>query len=210
MSPGSPSVLDLSWHAESQASYSVVAIAASAGAFAVFCGILGGLSRDFPVPVLLVQHRGAGYGEQLLELLSCRTRLRVRGMQEGDRPQPGTLHVALGGRHVTVDAAGAVAIGRGRTYGKPCPSCDQLLESVAAFYGPHAIAVLLSGDGRDGALGATAIRKRGGFVIAQDPSTSRYEGMPSTAVETRKVDLVLPPDQIAFALTTLTSEPVAA
>jgi len=184
--------------------HSVVAIAASAGAFATFGQILGDLTPDFPAPVLLVQHRASGYGEQLLELLCAKTRLRVRGIRHRDRPRPGTVHVAMGGRHVTVDKSGALALGGSRTYGQPCPSCDEFFQSVAECYGSRAIAVVLSGDGRDGALGVVSIRERGGFVIAQHPSTSPYEGMPRSAAETRKVDLVLRPDQIGFALTTLT------
>src|SRR5689334_8126966 len=83
------------------------------------------------------------------------------------------------------------------------PSVDILFKSVAACYANAAVAVVLSGYGRDGAEGVRAIRERGGFVIAQDRDSSEQFGMPSSAIETRRVDLVLPLQHIAFALTTI-------
>ena len=86
------------------------------------------------------------------------------------------------------------------------PSVDLLFRSVAACYGDCAVGVVLSGMGRDGVAGVHAIRGRGGFVIAQDRGTSDEFGMPCSAIETRRVDLVLPLHHIGFALNTLFSE----
>jgi two-component system chemotaxis response regulator CheB len=83
------------------------------------------------------------------------------------------------------------------------PSADLLFESVAAAYGERAIAVVLTGAGKDGSMGVTAIKKRGGTVIVQDEATSEFFGMPSAAIRTGTVDFVLSLEEIPSALVTL-------
>jgi two-component system chemotaxis response regulator CheB len=78
-----------------------------------------------------------------------------------------------------------------------------LFGSVAAVFGEHAIAVVLTGAGSDGSSGAHAIKERGGRVIAQDEDTSDFFSMPSSAIETGSVDLVLPLEEIPRALVSL-------
>jgi two-component system, chemotaxis family, protein-glutamate methylesterase/glutaminase len=77
---------------------------------------------------------------------------------------------------------------------------------VALAFPNRAIAVVLTGTGRDGAQGTKAIHEEGGFTISQDVTTSEQFGMPCAAIETRKVDLVLPLRYIGFALTVLASD----
>jgi two-component system chemotaxis response regulator CheB len=86
---------------------------------------------------------------------------------------------------------------------------DLLLQSVAASFKERAIAVILTGKGNDGALGAQAIHKMAGKVIAQDESTSEFFQMPSATIQTGKVDLVLPSNAIASTLVNLVMSQVA-
>ncbi|MFC1707276.1 CheB methylesterase domain-containing protein, partial [Planctomycetota bacterium] len=76
------------------------------------------------------------------------------------------------------------------------PSVDVLFRSLARSYAQRALAVVLSGMGRDGAEGAKAISSRGGRVIAQDEESSAIFGMPRSVIETGAADMVLPPDAI--------------
>jgi two-component system chemotaxis response regulator CheB len=80
------------------------------------------------------------------------------------------------------------------------PSADVLFESVAEVYGPRAIVCVLTGTGRDGAVGVAAVRDHGGTVIAEDPDTAEFSGMPSAAVGTGKVGRVLPLHEIPTAI----------
>jgi two-component system CheB/CheR fusion protein len=77
---------------------------------------------------------------------------------------------------------------------------DYFLRSLAADEGEHAVAVILSDTGTDGALGAKAVKEAGGLVVAQDPHTAEHDGMPRRAIETGVVDLVVTPEQIANEL----------
>jgi two-component system chemotaxis response regulator CheB len=83
------------------------------------------------------------------------------------------------------------------------PSADLLFESAAASYRERAIAVVLSGSGKDGAMGVRAIKKMGGTVIVQDEKTAEFFGMPGAAQQTGIVDFILPLHEIAPALQTL-------
>jgi two-component system chemotaxis response regulator CheB len=88
------------------------------------------------------------------------------------------------------------------------PSGDLLLTSLAATLGHDAVAVVLTGMGRDGALGTAAVKAAGGFTIAQDEATSAIYGMPRAAAEAG-VDRVLPLGDIAGELRTLTLQAAA-
>ena len=83
------------------------------------------------------------------------------------------------------------------------PSADLLFESVAGSFKSRAIAVVLTGTGSDGSMGVQAIKKMGGTVVTQDEGTSEFFGMPSAAIQTGRVDFVLPLNEIGQALTTL-------
>jgi two-component system chemotaxis response regulator CheB len=84
---------------------------------------------------------------------------------------------------------------------------DTLLTSLATAAGPRAIAVVLTGMLRDGALGVRAVKRHGGRVLVQDPATARAASMPASAIATGCVDFVLPLERISTALTALAMAP---
>ena len=86
------------------------------------------------------------------------------------------------------------------------PSADLLFKSLAESVGARAVAVVLTGTGRDGAQGVRAVKAAGGVTIAQDEPSSRFVGMPRSAVETNCVDFVLPLDEVAPSLVNLLGE----
>ena len=182
----------------------VVAIAASAGGLRALRQILAALPASFPAPLLLALHRGDAPAGTLVDVLRSRTELAVREARQGERPLGGTLYVAPGGRHLELTPGGRLSVRRAGRINFVCPSADLLFASAARRYGSRALAVVLTGEGRDGAQGAKAVRKAGGFVLVQDRSTSEHFGMPCSAIETRKPDLVLPLGEIAYALEVLT------
>jgi two-component system, chemotaxis family, protein-glutamate methylesterase/glutaminase len=106
----------------------------------------------------------------------------VRLADEGDHAEPGTIYIAPPDRHLLVGPEGTLTLIRSELVHFVRPSADLLFESVAASYGPRAIACVLTGSGSDGAMGASAVKSRGGTVIAEDPELAEFKGMPEAVV----------------------------
>jgi len=187
----------------SDARFDVVGMASSAGGLTALSAILSRLPVDFPAALVLVQHLDPRHGSLLAEVLSRRTALVVRQAREGDQLAPGTVFVAPPDHHLLVEAGGRLALSQTELVHFVRPSADLMFESLAAAYGPRAIAVVLTGTGFDGATGVTAVKERGGTVIAQDELSSEFFGMPGATIHTGCVDFTLDLNEIASALMTL-------
>jgi len=177
--------------------YSVVAVAASAGGIIALGALLGALPVGLPVPVLVVQHLDPRHETVIAHVLARSARLPVKLAEAGELARPGTIYVAPPNLHLLVGAGGLLTLSDSELVHFVRPSADLLFESVAGAYGARAIACVLTGTGKDGAMGVTAVKSRGGTVIAQDPGSADFPGMPQAAVETGVVDFVLPLDEIA-------------
>ncbi|WP_055699236.1 chemotaxis protein CheB [Streptomyces silaceus] len=183
--------------------YAIVAVASSAGGINGLVKLLGGFDAALPVPVLVVQHLDPRHRTVLAEILDRRTPLSVKLAETGETARPGTVYLAPPDRHLLVGSGGVLSLSSSELVHFLRPSADLLFESVAGAYGPQAIACVLTGTGTDGAMGVDAVRSRGGTVIAQDPETAEFRGMPAAAVGTGSVDYVLPLDEIAAVISGL-------
>ncbi|WP_372347251.1 chemotaxis protein CheB [Streptomyces sp. KL116D] len=177
-------------------SFAVIAVAASAGGIHGLATLLGGLGADFPVPVLIVQHLDPRHRTVLAEILDRRTDLTVKLAEQDEPAHAGTVYIAPPDRHLLAGPDGTLSLSRSELVHFLRPSADLLFESVAGAYGSRAVAVVLTGTGNDGAMGVDAVKSRGGTVIAQDPETAEFSGMPEAAVGTGAVDFVLPLEEI--------------
>jgi len=180
--------------------YDIVAIAASAGGITALGRVLGGLPAGFPVPVVVVQHLDPRHKTIIAEVLGRRAKAPVVLAQDGVRAEPGTIYVAPPNHHLLVEAEGVLVLSSSELVHFLRPSADLLFESVAGAYGPRAIACVLTGTGSDGAMGASAIKSRGGTVIAEDPELAEFRGMPDAVVAAGAVDFILPLDEIATVI----------
>jgi two-component system chemotaxis response regulator CheB len=183
--------------------YAIIAIAASAGGLMALTEVLAALPGDLPVPIVVVQHLAPRHRSLMAEILGRRTALQVRQAQDGDDLRVGTVYIAPPDYHLLVNGDGTLSLSQSKLVHFLRPSADLLFESVAASYGDRAIAVVLTGSGRDGSLGVEGMKKMGGTVIAQDVASAQFGGMPAAAIETGCVDFVLPLGEIAQALITL-------
>lgn len=181
----------------------VVALAASAGGVEALSKVLSGIPADFPAAVLVVQHRTAEEPFQLPHVLSRRTMLMVEQARQGVRLCQATVFLAPPDRHLLVNANGTLSLSQSAKVHHVRPSADRLFESVATSFKRRAIAVVLTGVASDGNKGVQVIKRKGGVVIAQEPTTADFPGMPRSAIETGAVDLVVPLDQIASTLISL-------
>jgi len=165
--------------------------------------VLGTLPAGFGATVAVVQHLDPRHRSLLPEILGRRSALPVHQAAEGSTVEAGHVYVAPSDHHLLINAGGTISLTHTELVNFVRPSADLLFESVAAAYGERAIALVLTGTGRDGSMGVTAIKKRGGTVIVQDEASSEFFGMPSAAIRTGSVDFVLSLDEIPGALQTL-------
>lgn len=184
---------------ETSLPFPVVVIGASTGGPRVVRQLLAALPRDFPAAVLVVQHIAQGFSRGMAEWLAESVSLPVALAAEGASLRPGHVLLAPDRFDLLVQPAGTVHLS-----GLPLllqrPAIDIVMQSAAAVCGAGAVGVLLTGMGRDGAIGLQAIRRAGGLTIAQDEASCTIFGMPRAAIELGAAELVLPPLKIAEAL----------
>lgn len=178
----------------------LVAVGASTGGPQALQAILSPLQRDFPAPILCVQHISQGFLQGLVDWLGSKCRLKVQIAQTGLSPQPGTAYFAPEQRHLQLNALGRLVNAGETARGVHCPSIDVTFASVAQYYGSSALGILLTGMGRDGAEGLLAISRAGGLTLAQDEASSVVFGMPKEAIALGAVRHVLSLDGISAAL----------
>jgi two-component system chemotaxis response regulator CheB len=185
--------------------FDVIAIATSRGGLTALSQILAALPADFPVPIVLLQHLSPSMSSSLPHILSSRTALRVKHAIPGERLQAGTVYVGTPNWHLLVTEQGTLSLSQTARINFTRPAADVLFDSIAEHVGQRAIAVVLTGTGRDGAAGILHIKQRGGTTIVQDQA--EFLGMPEAAIATQAIDLVLPLDQIAATLRKLVTPP---
>lgn len=178
----------------------VVAVTASAGGLRALSELLAALPTDFPAAVVIVQHIDPRHRSMLAEILARKTTLSVKQAEEGDLLTCGVVYIAPPDRHLLVNPDATLSLSRSELVHFVRPSGDLLFESVAASFKTHAVAVILTGTGSDGSMGAQAIKRMGGKVIAQNQATAEFSGMPEAAVRAGVVDFELPLGDIAGVL----------
>jgi two-component system chemotaxis response regulator CheB len=183
--------------------FEIVAMASSAGGLNALSRVLSVLPQNFPAAIVIVQHLDPRHRSVIANIMDRRTPLTVKEAQDGDLVSKGRVLIAPPDKHLLVNPDGTISLTQTELVHFVRPSADLLFESVAASYKDKAIAVMLTGSGRDGAMGVKAINKMGGTVIAQDEITCEFFGMPGAAIATGIVDFILPLDEIAPAIITL-------
>ena len=184
--------------------FDIVTISASTEEPDALSTMLGTIGANFPLPMLVILHIDAQFAGAFAEWLGQQTRLPVRLARDGEslaeaagqvRLAPADVHLAVQTRRIRLIASPP------RNHCRP--SVDVLFESLAAEPALHVAACLLTGMGRDGAAGMLAIRRGGGYTIAQDEATSVIYGMPREAVLLGGVDRELPLPEIGPVLDSL-------
>jgi two-component system, chemotaxis family, protein-glutamate methylesterase/glutaminase len=184
--------------------FEIVAIGASTGGPGAIADVLRQLPAEFTVPVLIVLHMNEPFGSAFTDWLDAQTDRRVF------TPQDGTPVVSARGRVAVAPCGKHLVVRGGRMFlsSEPerhsCrPSVDTLFDSVAVEYGRSAVACLLTGMGKDGAIGLLRIRQAGGVTIAQDEASSVVYGMPREAATLGAAIHILPLMEIGPRLVAL-------
>jgi two-component system chemotaxis response regulator CheB len=181
----------------------VIGIATSAGGLSALSRLLSALPPTLDAAIVIVQHLDPARPSHLADILGRRTPLPVKQADSEDRLHAGAVLIAPPGAHMLVDPEGTISLSHRPPVHFVRPAADRLFESIAGSFGARAVAVVLTGTGHDGAIGAQVVKRAGGKVIVQDESTSEFFGMPKSAIDAGQVDLILPLDEIAPALVAL-------
>jgi two-component system chemotaxis response regulator CheB len=162
----------------------IIAVGASTGGTEAIKTLLLGLPPATP-GILITQHMPPGFTRTFAERLNKLTRLRVVEAKGGERVLPGSVFLAPGGQHLTLQKSGAnyvTALNDEPPLNRHKPSVDIMMNSVAHVAGVNALGIILTGMGKDGAQGIHAIHTHGGYTFAQDEATSVVFGMPKEAI----------------------------
>ena len=180
-----------------------IAVAASTGGIPAFTNFLAHLDPRISAPILLTQHLPDAFMEFYAKQIATVTARRVRVAEAGMAVERDCIYLAPGDAHLIVVANGRrheIALDRRVVDNGCCPSADPMLDSVADLYGKGGIAVILSGMGRDGAVGAARLKEAGGTVFAQAPESCVIWGMPGAVAKAGIAAATLNPDAIALML----------
>ena len=175
----------------------IVAVVASTGGPQALLEVLKRLPEDFPCGIVIVQHITSGFLSGLVDWLAKECKIKVKIGEDLEEIRPGVAYMAPDNFQMRVEESGKISLSNEPAQGGHRPSGDVLLESVARIYGKGSVAAILTGMGRDGAMGMKAIKQFYGKTIAQNEKSCVVFGMPKAAVEMNVIDKVLPLERIA-------------
>ncbi len=190
------SVVDLKASTK-EVSDKIVAVVASTGGPQALLEILKRLPEDFPCGIVIVQHITSGFLSGLVDWLAKECKIKVKIGEDSEEIRPGVAYMAPDNFQMRVEESGKISLSNEPAQGGHRPSGDVLLESVARTYGKGSVAAILTGMGRDGAMGMKAIKQFYGKTVAQNEKSCVVFGMPKAAVEMNVIDKVLPLESIA-------------
>ena len=176
--------------------FPIVAIGASAGGLEAYKEFFHALPSDTGLAFVLVQHLDPSHHSMLTEIIAKATAMPVEEVKAGVRIKSDCVYVIPPNAFISISKGTFTLTPRSKGPGQHL-AVNFFMRSLAESHGAGAIGIVFSGTGTDGTLGLEDIKAEGGITFAQEPSTARYDGMPSSAIDNGCVDFVLPPKGIA-------------
>jgi len=177
-------------------SFEIVVVGASTGGLKAVQQLLSELSSEFPLPLVIVQHRGKDSGLGLCEFLARHSNLPLSEPEDKEPIVNGHAYLAPYDYHLLIEDK-SFALSTDPPVAFARPSIDLLFESAADEYGERTIGMILTGANSDGARGLARIKSRGGVALVEDPEAASFPDMPRAAINTSDVDWILPLQQMA-------------
>ncbi|MCF6406502.1 PAS domain-containing protein [Chitinophaga filiformis] len=171
----------------------IVAIGASAGGLEAIHEFFDNMPEYGNLSFVIIQHLSPDYKSLLVELVSKHTNMQVREVEEDMLVESDCIYVIPNNKEIIIEQ-GRLRLLQKPTEKAPNTAIDTFLFSLAKDKGRSAICIILSGTGTDGTKGAAAIKKAGGMVMAQEPGTAKFDGMPLSVISSENVDYVLAPE----------------
>jgi two-component system, chemotaxis family, protein-glutamate methylesterase/glutaminase len=193
-----------------QSQFEIVVVGTSTGGLKAVQTLLSGLPPTFPLPIVIVQHRGKVSDDGLCEFLGELSNLPVTEPEDKEPLLTGHVYLAPRDYHLLIQNGGfALSIDAPEAFARP--SIDVLFESAADEFQERTIAVILTGANRDGARGLEAIKSRGGLTVVENPESAACGEMPAAAIQRTQPDWIVPLHELAPLLCRLAKDhkPVA-
>jgi two-component system, chemotaxis family, protein-glutamate methylesterase/glutaminase len=188
---------------ELKKAYDAIVVGASAGGLYIMTRILQPLPVNFPLPVIVVQHRSKDERSLLEEVLQQKCTVRIKQADEKELIQKGIVYFAPPDYHLLIESDRSFSLSFDAPVNFSRPSIDVLFESAADVYKESLLGIILTGANGDGARGMKKISMLGGTTIAQSPQTADYPEMPKAAINTGYIQHIMSPDEISRYLLTL-------
>ena len=179
--------------------FEIVVVGTSTGGLKALQTLLSGLPAEFPLPIVIVQHRGKDSENGLCEFLSKWSKMPVAEPEDKEPVRRKHMYLAPRDYHLLISNQ-SFALSTDSPVGFARPSVDVLFQSAADEYQDRAIGVILTGANRDGARGLAAIKSRGGLTLVEDPDSAACRVMPEAAIAEATPDWILPLEEIALKL----------
>lgn len=176
--------------------YQIVAIGGSAGSLDVILKIIADLPDDTHASFIIVVHRKNSYDSILEDLVSARTKMKVKQVEDKQPIVPDTVYIAPGDYHLLIEDRNTFSLDSSEKVQYSRPSIDVTFESIAEVFNDAVIGILLSGANADGSEGLKKIRQAGGFTIIQNPESADVSFMPQQAINRKAGKEILHADEI--------------
>ncbi|PWV48853.1 chemotaxis protein CheB [Chitinophaga sp. S165] len=174
----------------------IAGLGCSAGCLEVLKVFFSHLPKKTGVAYIIVQHLLRNYTSKLDILLQTYTPLPIVRVAEDMRVNPDHIYLIPEGKYMVIEDGILRLIPRGPEQIINF-AVDIFFRSLAAYAGPKAIGIILTGMGMDGLEGAKAIEKGGGIVFVQEPASATFKGMPEATITGNSPDGVMAPEQLA-------------
>ncbi|WP_068672379.1 chemotaxis response regulator protein-glutamate methylesterase [Oceanobacillus sp. Castelsardo] len=183
----------------------IVAIGSSTGGPRALAKVINDLPGNYSFPILIVQHMPAGFTKSLANRLNMNNDIYVKEAEDGEQIKSKTVYIAPGNQHMRVQKRGdtlTIQLAEDSPRNGHRPSVDVLFESLAELEDIHKIAVILTGMGSDGTQGILKLKEvnENTVVIAESEETAIIYGMPKAVINSKKVNYILPINQIGEKL----------
>ncbi|TDE15470.1 chemotaxis protein CheB [Dyadobacter psychrotolerans] len=181
----------------------LVLIGGSAGSLEVLFKLLPLLKADLKPAIIVVLHRKSAGDSSLIDLLSTKTVLPIQEAEDKDLILPGNMYLAPSDYHLLIEKNRTFTLDYSEKINFSRPSLDVTFEAAADIFGALTAGIILSGANDDGTIGLRAIKKAGGKIIAQDPTTAQMPLMPQHAINNLKMDHIFNTVEMAGYLNNL-------
>lgn len=182
------------------ATYRAIVIGTSSGGLYALKQLLPALPKDFPCPLIIVQHMSPHSDNYMSKMLNEISQIKVKEADEKEAILPGVAYIAPPDYHLMVEPDETLSLSVDNKVNYSRPSIDVLFETAAETYHRQLIGIVLTGANADGAAGLLSIKKAGGYTIVQEPEDADSPAMPTAAIQMSKPNSILTLKEIIKAL----------